>query len=824
MANAEQVLQAVDDVISDGARRGMLHAVAEDTELDGRVITVDGQRLVSFGSCSYLGLEVHPALKAGVVDAVARFGTQFSSSRAYVSPPRYAEAEEMLTTLFGRPTVITPSTTMGHIATMPTVIGPDDALVLDHQVHNSVQTAAKLAQAQGTSVDLIPHNDLRTLERRLQEYSRSRRRVWYAADGLYSMYADFAPMAELNELVERHESLWLYIDDAHSVSWTGRHGRGHALEHLSSAAAERTVVAASLNKSFAAAGGALTFPTEEMRRRVFTVGGPLIFSGPVQPPMLGAILASAALHMSPEIVERQERLLHLIRLFNRRAAEEGLPLVSPSEAPIRCIGAGSPEVAYNLTKRLRDAGYFADTATFPAVAAKRSGARVTITANHTDEDVAGLVEALATALPAALHEEGGSLDVLQRSFKKQLEGREVRLRPLQAAPAAPGALALEHHTSVDAVDKAEWDAMFDGRGAFTWDGLRMLESVFADKDEPAVEHRWAFNYWVVRDGATKRPVAATFFTTALWKDDMLSDEHVSAAVERLRADDRYYLTSRVVGMGSLLTEGDHLYLDRGADWRSALRLILEAARAEEDLVDATSVVVRDIADGDEELHEFMVAEGFLRIPVMATWERDIDFADDEEFLAGLPKKARYHQRTQVLAWEGRYDVRAYAGGSAEAALVSAAELDHLYSLYRNVHARNLELNVFPLPRRVLDAVLATPGWELTVLRLVDGPDAPVAFGVQHHGGDHVAPLFVGLDYGYVASHRAYQQTLWQAIRSGRRRGARRILFGMSADLQKSRFGATGQQRWAYVQASETYNLDVLTRIQESLPSSLPVAA
>nr|WP_231134844.1 aminotransferase class I/II-fold pyridoxal phosphate-dependent enzyme [Motilibacter deserti] len=802
----------------------MLHAAAEDAHLDGRTITVGGQRLVSFGSCSYLGLEVHPQLKAGVVDAVERFGTQFSSSRAYVSPPRYAEAEQLLSTLFGRPTVITPSTTMGHIATLPTILGPDDALILDHQVHNSVQTAAKLAQAQGTSVELVPHNDLRTLERRLQEYSRTRRRVWYAADGLYSMYADFAPVAELNEVAARHDNLWLYIDDAHSVSWTGRHGRGHALEHLRSPALERSVVAGSLNKSFAAAGGALTFPTEEMRRRVFTVGGPLIFSGPVQPPLLGAILASARLHMSPAIVERQERLLHLIRLFNRLAADEGLPLVSPSEAPIRCIGAGSPEVAYNLTTRLRDAGYFADTATFPAVAAKRSGARVTITANHTDDDVVGLVEALAASLPAALHDEGSSLQVLTRSFTKQLEGRDVRLRPLPAASPAASGLVLEHHTTVDVVDQAEWDAMFDGRGAFTWDGLRMLEAVFADKHVDAVEHRWSFHYWLVRDGSSGRPVAATFFTTALWKDDMLADEHVSAAVERLRADDPYHLTSRVVGMGSLLTEGDHLYLDRSADWRSALRLILDAARAEEDLAGASSVVVRDIADGDDELHELMVAEGFLRIPVLATWERDIDFADDGEFLAGLSKKARYHQRTQVLAWEGRYDVRAYPGGSAEAASVPSTELDHLYGLYRNVHARNLELNVFPLPRRVLDAVLATPGWELTVLRLVGGPDAPVAFGVQHLGGQHVAPLFVGLDYDYVASHRAYQQTLWQAVRSGRRRGARKILFGMSAGLQKSRFGATSQRRWAYVQASETYNLDVLTQMQESLPPALPAAA
>src|SRR5688572_7916867 len=87
MAKADDLLQAFDEVISDGVRRGMLHNVVEDDRLDGRLVTLGGRHVVNFGSCSYLGLETHPALRAGVIDAVERFGTQFSSSRAYLSAP-----------------------------------------------------------------------------------------------------------------------------------------------------------------------------------------------------------------------------------------------------------------------------------------------------------------------------------------------------------------------------------------------------------------------------------------------------------------------------------------------------------------------------------------------------------------------------------------------------------------------------------------------------------------------------------------------------------------------------------------------------------------
>ena len=77
---------------------------------------------------------------------------------------------------------------------------------------------------------------------------------------------------------------------------------------------------------------------------------------------------------------------------------------------------------------------------------------------------------------------------------------------------------------------------------------------------------------------------------------------------------------------------------------------------------------------------------------------------------------------------------------------------------------------------------------------------------------------VGLDYRYVASHHTYQQTLWQTIRSGQRHGVPRVLFGMSADLQKSRFGAKPRKRWVFVQPTDTYHNDVLLRLAEGVSS------
>ena len=101
------------------------------------------------------------------------------------------------------------------------------------------------------------------------------------------------------------------------------------------------MVVASLAKAFAAGGAVLVFPDAESARLVRTCGSTLIFSGPLQPALLGAGLASARVHLSAEIDERQAKLLERIRLFNRLAEERGLPLGSTAETPIRFVDAAT---------------------------------------------------------------------------------------------------------------------------------------------------------------------------------------------------------------------------------------------------------------------------------------------------------------------------------------------------------------------------------------------------------------------------------------------------------------------------------------------------
>ncbi|SDX97711.1 7-keto-8-aminopelargonate synthetase [Amycolatopsis xylanica] len=413
-------------------RLGLLHATAEDERLDGRIVTVNGTRMVNFGSCGYTGLETHPSLKAAVIEAVQRYGTQFSATRAYVSSPDYPATEAALSELFGRPALVTSSTSMANMAAICTLTTDRDLILIDAQAHRSVQMATMIARGQGSEVQVVPHSNIAALSRKLTEAAGRYRRVWYLADGLYSMFGDFAPIDGLNRLVAEHPDLWLLLDDAHSVSWTGTHGRGHVLEHLSRSALDRTVVTASLNKSFGAAGGAIAFPDQAMRDQVFSYGWPMIFSGPVQPPMLAAIRASAELHLSGEIIGRQTRLRDAIRFFNTEAARRGLPLVFENETPIRYVAAGDTASAINLAERLQKAGFLVNCASYPAVPPKRSGIRVALTLHQRKEDIIGLVESIAESLPRALADEDISSAELVRGFHREFAGREVTLREVGA--------------------------------------------------------------------------------------------------------------------------------------------------------------------------------------------------------------------------------------------------------------------------------------------------------------------------------------------------------------------------------------------------------
>ena len=394
-----------------GVEAGVIRIRVEDQALEGDTVTVDGRALVNFGSCAYLGLNVDPRLKQGAINAIERFGPVFSSSAAYTSVDIYSELEESLTRMFGAGHVVLPTTTtLGHLAALPVLISPDDIVLVDVQSHASVHLATDVLRGRGISVTELPHNDIGALEKALEgAATEGHCRIWYLADGIYSMYGDVAPVHEISRLMDRFPSLHVYLDDAHGFGWSGLNGRGYVLDQIPLHA--RMVVAVSLAKSFGTGGAALLFADADTAQRVWLAGGTLTFSGPIHPAELGAAVAAADIHLSDEHQERQARFMSQIDRVSGLLREHRLPAVAFDPTPIWFIRMGRLNQAIELTRRLMKDGFYVNPAAYPAVPRGYGGVRFTHTLYQSDDQILGLIESMARHVPDILDEPEIVLDL-----------------------------------------------------------------------------------------------------------------------------------------------------------------------------------------------------------------------------------------------------------------------------------------------------------------------------------------------------------------------------------------------------------------------------
>lgn len=377
--------------VADAVDAGVIMHTVDDVDYDGRHVHIEGAKLLNFGCCSYLNLELREELREGAIEAVRRFGTQFSSSRSYLQLSLYEPLEAALEAMTGGYALVAPTTTLAHIAALPMVTEPGDALIIDKSAHTSLHTAVGLLRQ--ITLSALPHSRMDLLEEEVARLSKTHQRVWYVIDGLYSMLGDFAPIDEIERLLEAYPKLHLYVDDAHSTSWTGKTGRGFALDRLRDWS--RTVVALGFAKAFAVGGAALVFPTNEEKMRVRRVGGPMMFSGPLQPPLLGAALASARLQLRPEFADLQRELGARIDHTISVGRELGIPFASTDRTPIFFVKFGASDVAFDVVRRLREQGVYVCVSAFPAVPKNQAGLRFTISLHNSFGDIDHLLDVMS---------------------------------------------------------------------------------------------------------------------------------------------------------------------------------------------------------------------------------------------------------------------------------------------------------------------------------------------------------------------------------------------------------------------------------------------
>lgn len=391
----QRILKLVERNLRATIDGGMTRLRIENEIYDGVNIELGGRELVNFGSCAYSGLDTDPRTKAGAIEAVQRYGPVYSSSTIFASVPLYDELEDLLSEMLGANVIAMATTTLAHVAFFLVGFKPTDAILADIQVHATVHQAGDLLKVRGYEIDLLPHNDWVRLEQAIAEASETAERVWYLADGVYSMHGDTLDMDVINDLMDRYPKLHVYIDDAHGISWTGRYGRGHVLGNRPMD--DRMVVAGSLAKGFGSGAAFLALPNDEVEEIIRTTSGAMFFSGPVHPAQLGAAIAATRIHLGPEMPKRQEALRERIALANKLLLAHELPILDVSDTPIFFVEVGAVDRAVEVARRVKDAGYFLNMAVFPAVPHGRAGIRFAVTLHHTPEDIEMMLEALAAA-------------------------------------------------------------------------------------------------------------------------------------------------------------------------------------------------------------------------------------------------------------------------------------------------------------------------------------------------------------------------------------------------------------------------------------------
>ncbi len=785
-------LDTVNDVFTDAKQEGVLHLYAEGSEFTGRMIGVKNRNLFHFGTTGYLGLEQDYRLKEAAINAIRKYGTQFPLSKSYISNPLYKELEEKIGQMYQNPIIITKNSTLGHLGVIPSAVKDQDAIILDHQVHWSVQSAAKVLKNRSVPIDMIRHNDLNMLEDKIKSLSNKRQRIWYMADGIYSMYGDYAPLKELKTLSAKYPQLHLYIDDVHGMSWIGENGTGYALSELKQLS-ENVLLFGTLSKTFGASGAVLVCSNKKRYNEIKTFGGPLTFSAQLEPASVAAATASAKIHLSSEIYTLQNDLKERIRFFNTQLEQTDLPLIDKNDSPVFYIGTGMPKTGYNFVNRLMKEGFYVNLGIFPAVPVKNTGVRITISRHNQEAEIKDLVAAMAYHFPKALEETQTNIKRVYQAFK--LEPK------IKTKETFKDTLVVQLEDSINKIDKTLWNELLGNQGVYDWEGLKFLEQTFKEND--LKEHNWKFRYLIIYD-QDKCPIFATFLTLGLWKDDMLASVNASKRIEYERRSKPYYLTSYVLSLGSLFTEGNHHYIDEKHPMKQlALNKLMQVLEGLEQKFKAKMVVLRDFPERGK-LKVYFQGQGFVKVQMPNSCKIDlVDNETIEMYIDKLSSRNKRHYRKEILFNEPLLKIEVLDKCDKD-------QLNQIQELYNNVHQNNLGLNTFSFPEKLFTNMSKHPNWEFITICPRDKTKKLIGVMLCYKNGNQTyVPSFVGMDYQYLREFHTYRQLLYQTIKRAINLKYKHIELGMTASFEKRKLGATVEEKYAYIQTSDNYTMELM---------------
>jgi 8-amino-7-oxononanoate synthase len=354
---------------------------------------VEGRHTILAGTNNYLGMTFNPACIEAGKQAIETQGTGTTGSRmANGSFATHAALEDEIADFFGMPHAMVFSTGYAaNLGMLSALCGKNDTVLLDADAHASLYDGCQMS---GATVFRFRHNDLDSLEKRLQRLGEAAQDCLIVVEGMYSVMGDCAPLAEMVDLKNRYGAT-LLVDEAHSLGIFGENGCGIAEQQ--GVLDQVDFVVGTFSKSLGAMGGFCASPHPELEL-VRYVSRPFIFTASSSPATVASTHeALRQLRKRPGLREAIWRNAN--QLYNG-LKENGFQ-VGPEVSPVVAVRMGEKEKAVTFWNHLLESGVYTNLMIPPASPDRHSYLRCSVSAAHSEDQINQIIDAFTNLKPLA---------------------------------------------------------------------------------------------------------------------------------------------------------------------------------------------------------------------------------------------------------------------------------------------------------------------------------------------------------------------------------------------------------------------------------------
>ncbi len=335
------------------------------------------RNFLNFCSYNYLGYSNHPEVIRTVQDTLAKYGTGAVSAPLLSGYYDLTKQLEETIAAFKKKeeAVLFPTGYGANLGVLSCLLKPGDVAVLDILSHASIYDGARLA---GADIKVFSHNNAAHLEKILKNLQT--KRVIVCIEGVYSMDGDLVNLPEIVTVCKKYGAKIL-LDEAHATLIFGENGRGVA-EHFG-LEDQIDITIGTFSKSFGAIGGFAVGDRKLMTYlRLFARS--YVFSCAMAPHTAAGILKVIELYQKDK--SEREKLWQNTYYMQEKLKEAGLD-IGKTESQVIPVIVGNDRRLREISKMIHERGLYTGVVTYPAVSNKRTRLRLSMSSNHTKEQM-----------------------------------------------------------------------------------------------------------------------------------------------------------------------------------------------------------------------------------------------------------------------------------------------------------------------------------------------------------------------------------------------------------------------------------------------------